>query len=105
LLSNVARLDRGITASVVNHYNVQPLYDVYANVQDRDLGGVARDVDRVLAEFQSKLPRGSFLETRGQVETMRTSFVGLGVGLIFAIVLVYFVMVVNFQSWLDRSSF
>ena len=101
LLSNVARLDRGITASVVNHYNVQPLYDVYANVQDRDLGSVAREVDRVLAEFQSKLPKGSFIETRGQVETMRSSFIGLGVGLIFAIVLVYFVMVVNFQSWLD----
>ena len=101
LLSNVARLERGLTASVVTHYNVQPLYDVYANVQDRDLGSVAREVDRVMAEFQSKLPRGSFLETRGQVETMRSSFVGLGVGLLFAIVLVYFVMVVNFQSWLD----
>ncbi|HVP46694.1 MAG TPA: efflux RND transporter permease subunit [Bryobacteraceae bacterium] len=101
LLSNVARLDRGTTASVVTHYNVQPLYDVYANVQDRDLGSVAREADRVLADFQSKLPRGSFLETRGQVETMRSSFVGLGVGLLFAIVLVYFVMVVNFQSWLD----
>ena len=101
LLSNLARLDRGTTASVVNHYNVQPLYDVYANVQDRDLGSVAREVDGVLAEFQSKLPHGSFLETRGQVEVMRSSFVGLGFGLLFAIVLVYFVMVVNFQSWLD----
>ena len=57
--------------------------------------------ERVLDEFQSKLPKGSFFETRGQVETMRTSFIGLGVGLVFAIVLVYFVMVVNFQSWLD----
>jgi multidrug efflux pump subunit AcrB len=101
LLSNLAQLDRGTTASVVNHYNVQPVYDVFANVQDRDLGGVARDVDHVLDQFRSKLPRGSFLETRGQVETMRTSFVGLSVGLIFAILLVYFVMVVNFQSWLD----
>jgi multidrug efflux pump subunit AcrB len=101
LLSNLARLDRGSTASVVNHYNVQPVYDVYAGVQDRDLGSVAREVDRVLDEFRPRLPRGSFLETRGQVETMRTSFVGLGVGLIFSIVLVYFVMVVNFQSWLD----
>ena len=77
-------LERGTTASVVNHYNVQPLYDVYANVQDRDLGSVARDVDRVLAEFTPKLPKGSFIETRGQVATMRSSFVGLGVGLIFA---------------------
>lgn len=101
LLSNLAHLDRGSTASVVNHYNVQPLYDVYANVQDRDLGSVARDVDRVLAELKVKLPRGSFFETRGQVQTMRASFIGLGIGLIFAILLVYFVMVVNFQSWLD----
>jgi multidrug efflux pump subunit AcrB len=101
LLSNLARLDRGTTASVVNHYNVQPLYDVYANVQDRDLGSVAAEVDRVLAELAPSLPRGSFLETRGQVQTMRSSFIGLGVGLIFAVVLVYFVMVVNFQSWLD----
>jgi len=101
LLTNVGRLDRGVTASVVNHYNVQPLYDVYANVQDRDLGAVAGDVDRVLADFTPKLPKGSFFETRGQVATMRSSFVGLGLGMVFAIVLVYFVMVVNFQSWLD----
>jgi multidrug efflux pump subunit AcrB len=101
LLSNLAQLDRGTTASVVNHYNVQPVYDVYANVQDRDLGGVAHDVGRVLEEFRPKLPRGSFFETRGQVETMHTSFAGLGVGMLFAILLVYFVMVVNFQSWLD----
>jgi multidrug efflux pump subunit AcrB len=101
LLANVGRLERDVTASVVNHYNVQPLYDVYANVQDRDLGAVAGDVDRVLVEFTPKLPKGSFLETRGQVATMRSSFVGLGLGMFFAIVLVYFVMVVNFQSWLD----
>ncbi len=101
LLTNLGTLGRDTTASVVNHYNVQPLYDVYANVQDRDLGAVADDVDRVLAEFQPKLPKGSFIETRGQVATMRRSFAGLGIGLVFAIVLVYFVMVVNFQSWLD----
>ena len=90
-----------MTTQVVNHYNVQPLYDVYANVQDRDLGGVARDVDKVLDEFRPKLPAGSFFETRGQVGTMRTSFTGMAYGLLFAIVLVYFVMVVNFQSWMD----
>jgi multidrug efflux pump subunit AcrB len=101
LLTNVARLERGSTPSVVNHYNVQPLFDVYANVQDRDLGSVAGQVQRVLAEFNSKLPKGSFFETRGQVSTMKSSFIGLGVGLLFAVILVYFVMVVNFQSWLD----
>jgi multidrug efflux pump subunit AcrB len=101
LLTNIGDMKRDTTASVVNHYNVQPLYDVYANVQDRDLGAVAADVDRVIAEFTPKLPKGSFLETRGQVATMRSSFKGLAVGLLFAILLVYFVMVVNFQSWLD----
>jgi multidrug efflux pump subunit AcrB len=101
MLSNMAQAQRGVTSQVVNHYNVQPLYDVYANVQDRDLGGVARDVDKVLDEFRPKLPPGSFFETRGQVGTMRTSFTGMAYGLLFAIVLVYFVMVVNFQSWVD----
>jgi len=101
LLTNVARLERGSTASVVNHYNVQPLYDIYANVQDRDLGSIAADVRKAMVDFTPKLPKGSFFETRGQVETMRTSFIGLGFGMIFAVLLVYFVMVVNFQSWLD----
>ena len=101
LLTNLGTLHRGRTPAVVNHYNVQPLFDVYANVQDRDLGSVAADVNRVLAQSSSAIPRGSLIEVRGQVETMRTSFVGLGLGLVFAIILVYFVMVVNFQSWLD----
>ena len=101
LIANLGTLEREMTQPVVNHYNVQPVYDVYANVQDRDLGAVANDVDRVLDRFQSKLPKGSFIETRGQVSTMRTSFQGLSVGLVFAVLLVYFVMVVNFQSWLD----
>jgi multidrug efflux pump subunit AcrB len=85
----------------VNHNNVQPVFDVYANVQDRDLGGVARDVDRVINEFSEKLPRGSFIDLRGQVQSMRSSFLGLATGFVFAVLLVYFLMVVNFQSWLD----
>jgi multidrug efflux pump subunit AcrB len=101
LLNNVAQARRALTAQVVNHYNVQPLYDVYANVQDRDLGSVAADVDRVLDRFRPTLPRGSFFETRGQVGTMRDSFTGMAYGLIFAITLVYFVMAINFQSWTD----
>jgi len=80
---------------------VQPLYDVYANVDGRDLGAVAADTRRVLASFTPKLPKGSFIETRGQVATMESSFQGLAIGLFFAILLVYFVMVVNYQSWLD----
>ncbi|HYZ84108.1 MAG TPA: efflux RND transporter permease subunit [Bryobacteraceae bacterium] len=101
LLSNVATIRRSSNFSVINHYNVQPVVDVYANVQGRDLGSVAADIDRVLADVRKKLPRGTTLMTEGQVETMRSSFIGLGTGLVLAVLLVYFLMVVNFQSWLD----
>jgi CzcA family heavy metal efflux pump len=101
VLSNLAQMERGHTASVVNHYNVQPVYDVYANVQDRDLGGFSKDVAKVVDGMRSKLPAGSFFETRGQVATMQASFTGMAYGLVFAILLVYFLMVVNFQSWTD----
>jgi multidrug efflux pump subunit AcrB len=101
LLSNVATIERGQSAQVINHYNVQPVFDIYANVQGRDLGGVSRDVKRVLARFNNKRPRGTSLVVRGQVESMNSSFAGLGVGILFAIVLVYLLMVVNFQSWID----
>ncbi len=101
LLSNLARMERGTAAQVINHYNVQPVFDIYANVQGRDLGGVARDIDAILAKYQRTLPRGTLLVVRGQVQSMNQSFVGLGLGLIFAIVLVYLLMVVNFQSWVD----
>jgi multidrug efflux pump subunit AcrB len=101
LLSNLAEVRRGSAPLVINHYNVQPVYDIYANVQDRDLGSVASEVDQVIRDVTPRVPRGSIIETCGQVQTMRSSFVGLGLGLIFAIVLVYFVMAVNFQSWLD----
>jgi multidrug efflux pump subunit AcrB len=101
LLSNVASVTRGLTSAVISHYNVQPVFDVYANVQDRDLGGVAGDVDKVIEEYNKKLPTGSYIDTRGQVETMRSSFLGMAYGLVFAIVLVYFIMVINFQSWTD----
>ena len=94
-------MERGHTASVVNHYNVQPVYDVYANVQDRDLGSFSKDVAKVVDGMRSKLPPGSFFETRGQVATMQASFDGMAYGLVFAILLVYFLMVVNFQSWTD----
>jgi multidrug efflux pump subunit AcrB len=101
LLSNLATVERRTATSVVNHHNVQPIFDVYANVQGRDLGAVARDIDQVVAEFVPKLPQGSSLVVRGQVESMRSAFTGLSAGVVFAIVLVYFLMAVNFQSWLD----
>jgi multidrug efflux pump subunit AcrB len=101
LLSNLATFERSTSMAVVNHYNVQPVFDVFANVEGMDLGSVARDVRKILAESARKLPRGVFLDVRGQMETMESSFTGLGFGLIFAVILVYLLMVVNFQSWLD----
>ncbi len=101
LLSNLATIRQGTMPQVVNHYNVQPVFDVYANAQGRDLGGVSRDINRILAEFKPKLPHGSKMIVRGQVQTMNSSFLGLGFGIVFAIMLVYCLMVVNFQSWLD----
>ncbi len=101
LLSNVATIGRSQSAQVISHYNVQPVFDIYANVQGRDLGGVARDIQTSLNKFNAKLPRGTTLTMRGQVESMNSSFVGLGTGIVFAILLVYLLMVVNFQSWLD----
>jgi multidrug efflux pump subunit AcrB len=101
LLGNLAAIERRESPVIVNHYNVQPVFDVLANVQGRDLGGVADEVTKVVNEFNSKLPRGTFLSMRGQVQSMNSSFAGLGAGLIFAIVLVYFLMAVNFQSWTD----
>jgi multidrug efflux pump subunit AcrB len=101
LLSNLAGLSRTVSESVVSHYNVQPVFEVYANVQGRDLGGVSGDVNRVVDALRSELPRGSSIAIRGQVESMNSSFAGLAFGLVFAVLLVYFLIVVNFQSWLD----
>lgn len=101
LLSNVASVSRQQTLAVINHYDVQPTFDVYANVSGRDLGGVSRDVQAVLDRFQSKLPHGTSLVMRGQVESMNSSFAGLGSGLVAAIILVYFLLVINYQSWVD----
>jgi CzcA family heavy metal efflux pump len=101
LLSNLVQLSPAARAATVNHYNVQPVVDVYASTQDRDLGAVAADTDKVLKTFDGKLPRGTHIVVRGQVATMRSSFFGLAVGLVGAILLVYLLIVINFQSWLD----
>jgi CzcA family heavy metal efflux pump len=101
VLGNLAQLSPAARPAVVNHYNVQPVIDVYASTQGRDLGGVAADIMKTLQPFQDHLPRGTRIVVRGQIETMRSSFFGLGVGLLMAIVLVYLLIVVNFQSWLD----
>jgi multidrug efflux pump subunit AcrB len=97
----VSQLQRTQSEAVVNHYNVQPVFEVYADVQGRDLGGVSADVRKVVDSLQKELPRGSTFAIRGQVQSMNSSFSGLAFGLMFAILLVYFLMVVNFQSWLD----
>jgi multidrug efflux pump subunit AcrB len=101
LLSNLVDLRRTTSAANVNHYDVQPVFDVYANVQGRDLAAVSADVQKAIDAVRADLPRGSTIITRGQVQTMNSSFTGLLAGLGFAVLLVYFLMVVNFQSWLD----
>jgi CzcA family heavy metal efflux pump len=101
VLANLATVSPGVTPAVVSHYNIQPVIDVYAAVQGRDLGGVSRDIKKIVDSYEKKLPKGSSIVIRGQVETMRSSFFGLGIGLVMSIVLVYLLIVVNFQSWLD----
>jgi multidrug efflux pump subunit AcrB len=99
LFENLTTMSRMQEAAVSSHYNVQPVIDIYAGVQGTDLGSVATQVAKITDEAQKHLPTGSHLVTRGQVATMRSSFTGLYGGLAFAIVLVYFLLVVNFQSW------
>ncbi|MEP6619969.1 MAG: efflux RND transporter permease subunit [bacterium] len=98
---NLSTTTRGETPAVVNHYNVQPVFDVYASADRRDLGAVASAIDQVIDRNRPSLPRGSQITMRGQVQSMRSSFTGLGLGIIFAILLVYIILVINFQSWLD----
>jgi multidrug efflux pump subunit AcrB len=100
-LSNFTTTERGVGAEIVNHYNVQPVFDIYANVDRQDLGSVGHAVEKIVKEAEGNLPRGTSLVVRGQIQTMETSFYRLGLGVIFSILLVYFLMAVNFQSWLD----
>jgi multidrug efflux pump subunit AcrB len=101
ILADVASITRSNEIAVFNHFDIRRVVDVYASVQDRDLGAVGREITRIVDANRKLLPRGSFIRIRGQLDTMRTSYVGLLAGLGFAIVLVYLLIVVNFQSWLD----
>jgi multidrug efflux pump subunit AcrB len=101
ILGNLASIQRGTEQGTVSHYDVQPVIDIYGSVENTDLASVARQVDKILAANKSTLPRGSQIIVRGQIQTMRESFIGLVGGLFFSIVLVYLLIVVNFQSWLD----
>jgi multidrug efflux pump subunit AcrB len=101
LLSNLVSVQRDYAPVIVNHYNVWPVVDVYANVDRRDLGSVGAEVKKIMREEEIHLPRGATFALRGQIETMESSFFRLGLGMVFAVVLVYLLMTVNFQSWLD----
>ena len=101
ILADVASITRSNEMAVLNHYDIRRVVDVYASIQDRDLGAVGREITRIVDANRKLLPRGSFIRIRGQLDTMRTSYIGLLAGLGFAIVLVYLLVVVNFQSWLD----
>jgi CzcA family heavy metal efflux pump len=100
-LGGLAQITPGPSPGIVSHHNVQPVIDIYAAVQDRDLGAVAADIDRVLQETHKDVPRGSYVVLSGQVHTMTSAYSQLYFGLAGAILLIYLVIVVNFQSWLD----
>jgi CzcA family heavy metal efflux pump len=101
ILADVASIQRGTEMEAVSHYNIRRIVDIYGAVQDRDLGSAGRDINRIVDANRKSLPRGSFVTIRGQIQTMRSSYIGLLGGLVFSVVLVYLLIVVNFQSWLD----
>ena len=101
ILADVASIERTSIMGVVRHYNIRRVLDLYAGVQDRDLGSVAHDIDKVVEQDSKLLPRGSFITVRGQIVTMRQSYTSLLGGLGFSVLLIYLLIVVNFQSWLD----
>jgi multidrug efflux pump subunit AcrB len=103
LLGNLVQASPGKQLPVVSRYNISPSVDIFVSVQGTDLADVAKQVQKLVDEARPKLPRGSQVVMRGQVETMQSSFVGLGVGLAMAIVLVFLLIVVNFQSWIDAA--
>ncbi|MFC0204684.1 efflux RND transporter permease subunit [Novosphingobium soli] len=100
-LGALASVSRSSTSPVVSHYNIQPVIDIYGTPQGRDLGGVAADVQKAIASLEKDLPKGGSVTIRGQYQTMNTAFSGLGFGLLGAVFLIYLLIVVNFQSWLD----
>jgi len=101
ILADVASIQRGTEMEAVSHYNIRRIIEIYGAVQDRDLGSAGRDVNRIVDANRKLLPRGSFVTIRGQIQTMRSSYIDLLGGLVFSVVLVYLLIVVNFQSWLD----
>jgi len=100
-LGSVASIERARGYGVVTHLNIQPVFDIYASVQSRDLGSVAQDIQKIIDSYQTKLKPGNQIIMRGLVESMDTAFLKLGIGFVGAIILVYLLMVINFQSWTD----
>jgi len=101
LLSNLADFHRTTTPVSLNHYNVQPVFDIYASVQGTDLGSVSSRAAGIVKKYEGKISKASSIVIRGQVQSMNQSFLQLALGICFAVLLVYFLMVVNFQSWKD----
>jgi multidrug efflux pump subunit AcrB len=101
ILGGLATISRGFGPAIVTHYDAQPVIDLFATAQDRDLGSTIKDVNARIAALNGKLPKGTHITIRGQVQTMTASYTGLAIGLVGAIVLVYLLIVINFQSWLD----
>jgi multidrug efflux pump subunit AcrB len=101
LLANLATVSRAGGPQVISHYNIMPVIDVFGGVSGRDLGGVLKELKALISQAEKELPKGSFIMLRGQADTMRSSFIGLGIGFLMAVVLIYLLLVVNFQSWLD----
>ena len=101
ILADVASIQRANEMEVISHYNIRRVVDIYAAVQGRDLGAVGREVNQIVDANRKSLPRGSFVAVKGQLQTMRSSYTGLLTGLVFSVILVYLLIVVNFQSWLD----
>jgi multidrug efflux pump subunit AcrB len=101
LFANVASFSRTNSSPIYSHYDVMPVIDVFSGVSGRDLGGVLGDVKPLIVQAEKSLPQGSSIMLRGQAQTMHSSFIGLSVGLVMAVALIYLLLVVNFQSWLD----
>src|SRR6204780_5582617 len=101
ILADVASIRRPPERKAISHYNIRRIIEIYGAVEDRDPGSAGRDISRIVDASRKSLPRGSFVPMRGQIQTMLSSYIGLLGGLLFSIVLVYFLIVVNFQSWLD----
>jgi multidrug efflux pump subunit AcrB len=101
LLSNLVGVAPAVEEAVDSHYNIAPTIDIYASAQGRDMGSISVDIRRLVAELRPHLPRGVSVEIHGQTETMKSSFIELGVGLVMAVVMVYLLIVVNYQSWID----